>query len=62
MFWGVLSSWFVDVVGLGVDAKVAVAYTLKATLPCKNLRLEVSMIFMRVIISINDKQKGYQRG
>jgi hypothetical protein len=55
MFWGVLSSWFVDVVGLGVDAKVAVAYTLKATLPCKNLRLEVSMIFMRVIISINDK-------
>jgi len=62
MFWGVLSSWFVDVVGLGVDAKEAVAYTLKATLPCKNLRLEVSMIFMRVIISINDKQKGYQRG
>jgi hypothetical protein len=55
MFWGVLSSWFVDVVGLGVDAKEAVAYTLKATLPCKNLRLEVSMIFIRVIISINDK-------
>jgi hypothetical protein len=62
MFWGVLSSWFVDVIDLGVDAKEAVAYTLKATLPCKNLRLEVSMIFMRVIISINDKQKGYQRG
>jgi len=40
---------------LGVDAKEAVAYTLKATLPCKNLRLEVSMIFIRVIISINDK-------
>jgi hypothetical protein len=62
MFWGVLSSCFVDVIDLGVDAKEAVAYTLKATLPCKNLRLEVSMIFMRVIISINDKQKGYQRG
>jgi hypothetical protein len=55
MFWGVLSSWFVDMVDLGVDAKEAVAYTLKATLPCKNLRLEVSMIFIRVIISINDK-------